>query len=170
MMATAARDKDGFDSAKEAGLQLKGPNPRQEEILAAYAQTPIAAAVGRAFRTNERHVRRVVKRFPERLDELRRERDQEQRERADARRAKVQDWADASLDETLRQLDSAAAGANASVALSAIKMKLGLALDLPPATAVPTEIDRALEEDERRLAHRISEIEVGVVDEEGEDD
>jgi hypothetical protein len=169
-MSTVAGNRDDSQSGRDAGSPRNGPNPRQEEILTAYAQTPNAAAVGRALRTNERHVRRVVKGFPERVDELRRERDQEQRERADARRAKVQDWADASLDETLRQLDSAAAGANASVALSAIKMKLGLALDLPPATAVPTQIDRALEEDERRLAHRISEIEVGVVDEEDEDD
>lgn len=169
-MSTVAGNRDDSPSSRDAGSPRKGPNPRQEEILTTYAQTPNAAAVGRALRTNERHVRRIVEAFPERLDELRRERDQEQRERADARRAKVHDWADASLDETLRQLDSAAAGANASAALSAIKMKLSLALDLPPATAVPTHLDRALEEDERRLAQRISEIEVGVVGEEGGDD
>jgi hypothetical protein len=60
--------------------------------------------------------------------------------------------------------------ANETVALRAIKMKLDLALGVPPVISMPTEIGRALEEDERRLAHRISEIELSVAEAEVEGD
>jgi hypothetical protein len=76
-VAIVGREEDNSESGREASSRIKGPNARQEEILAAYAQTPNAAAVGRALRTNEGHVRRLVKQFPDRLDELRRERDRE---------------------------------------------------------------------------------------------
>jgi hypothetical protein len=167
--ATERRHKrDESESRREASSLPKEPNARQEEILQAFALTPNAAAVGRALRTNERHVRRVLKQFPERVDELCRERDQERRERAEARKAKVQEWLDESLDGDIARLDTLVANASDSVALSAIKLKFHIALIVPPAPSAPSEIERALEELERGLAHRISETEVGVEEQEGE--
>ena len=171
-MATPVRDTDDPESGSETSSQIKGPSPRQEEILLAYVESPNAAAVDRAMRTNERHVRRIVKRFADRLDELRQERSREGRERAHARQAKTQDWADAALDESLRQLDALAASENEGVAIRAIKMKLDLSLRMPPAT-FPTErtkIALGLEDAERRLAQRIAGMKLGIADEEADDD
>jgi hypothetical protein len=115
-------------SGEERNSRSRGPSPRQQGILAAYAENPNAAAVARALKTNERHVRRIAKQFPDRLDERRRQLDDDRLERARARRAKIQDWSDATLDELLRRLDELAASSNEGVALRAIRLKLDLAL------------------------------------------
>jgi hypothetical protein len=169
-MVTSVMAADDSESGGRGRPRLKGPSPRQEEILSTYADNPNAAAVGRALGTNERHVRRVVEEFEGRLDELLHERDQERRQRSRAREAKVHAWADASLDESLRRLDSLAVSANESIALRAIKMKLDLALRVPTATSrlVDTEISRALENMERDLARRIAQIEFGAPDEDAD--
>src|SRR5687768_15873207 len=130
MMAMAVMVTGGSEPRPATDPRTKGPSLRQEEILAAYLENPNAAAVGRALKTNERHVRRIVEQFAARLDELRHERDEERRERAYALEAKLQAWAEASLDESLRQLESLAGSPNEAVALRAVKTKIGLALHL----------------------------------------
>ena len=170
-MATPVVDPDDSESGREVGSGLREPSARQEEILKAYVENPNAAAVGRALKESERNVRRMVKRFEDRLGELRHERDREGRERASARQAKAQDWADAALPESLSQLDSLAASENEGVALRAIRIKLDLALRMPPATYLPdTKITLGLEGVKRRLVQRMADIERGIADEEADDD
>jgi hypothetical protein len=165
-MATPVVDLDDSESGREMSSGLEEPSARQEEILKAYVESPNAAAVSRALKESERNVRRVVKRFEDRLRELREERNREGRERAHARQAMAQEWADAALAESLSQLDSLAVSKNEGVALRAIQMKLDLALRMPPATyPTDTKIALDLEALERRVARRIADIELGVADE-----
>jgi exonuclease VII large subunit len=167
-MTRAIRDIGDSGQGEGGSPRHTGPSQRQEDILVAYVDNPNAAAVGRALRTNERHVRRLLKRFEDRLEELRHERNRERIQRTYARETKVDDWADASLDESLSRLDSLAASTNESVALRAIREKLKLALRAPQVMSKtgPSEIDLALQAKERDLARRISEIEIDAADEE----
>ena len=130
------------------GASSSEPSPRQEQILQAYAANPIAAAVARALQVNERHVRRIVKKFPTQLNDIRQERHRERRERAEAREAKVHQWADDSIEQCLRQLDALAESTNQAVAIRALSMKLDLIRRMPP--VVSTSID-LIEEFDRGL-------------------
>ena len=90
-----------MSAARKAGLQGDRsvvPNVSQDEILNAYLDNPNAAAVARLLKTNERHVRRVVKQFADVLEERRRERLELRQERADARMARSEALADAMLE------------------------------------------------------------------------
>jgi hypothetical protein len=71
-MATPVRDLDDSE----------GRSARREAIVMAYLENPNPAEVARVLRTNERHVRRVVKQHEDRLEELRHERELEARERS----------------------------------------------------------------------------------------
>jgi hypothetical protein len=153
---------DGGDGSRPP----KAPSLLQEEILSAYLQNPNAAAVGRRLRKHERHVRRVVEQYRDLLDQRRGERDQEQRIRADARQAVVQDWADAALPDILNKLDQHAASDDDAVAHRANKTRLELALQGPGASSAPTAIDRGLEGLERDLAHRLFAVETDTGEEE----
>ena len=164
---------DAGDPERTRGSsRVKEPSIRQEEILVTYVQNPNAAAVGRALRTNERHVRRILKQFPDRLDELRRQFDEERLERARARQARTQDWEDARLDADLQRLDELAGSSNEGVALRAIKMKLDLALRAPSPRSIPevSDLDRALLSVERGLVRRIDQVRWAALDEDGTDD
>ena len=170
-MMAAVMDS-GDPELSRGSSRVKEPSGRQEEILVTYVENPNAAAVGRALRTNERHVRRILKRFPDRLDELRRQLDEERLEKARARQARTQDWADARLDADLQRLDELAGSSNEGVALRAIKMKLVLALRAPSPRSIPkvSDLDRALLSVERGLVRRIDEVRWAELDEDGTDD
>lgn len=164
---------DAGDPERTRGSsRVKEPSGRQEEILVTYVENPNAAAVGRALRTNERHVRRILKQFPDRLDDLRRQFDEERLEKARARQARTQDWADARLDADLQRLDELAGSSNEGVALRAIKMKLDLALRAPSPRSIPgvSDLDRSLLGVERGLVRRIDQVRWAALDEEGTDD
>ena len=130
-MTTTPKDRQASKDGS-GGAPSPEPTPRQEEILIAYAEHPNAAAVARALPSNEGHVRRIVKKFPTQLDEIRRERHRERRERAEAREAKLHKWADESIEQCLRQLDALTQSENETVALRAVNMKLDLVLRMPP--------------------------------------
>jgi nitrogen fixation/metabolism regulation signal transduction histidine kinase len=146
---------------RKEGSGSKSPSDKQEQILRAYAWAGNAAAVGRELGTNEGHVRRLARQFPERLEELRRERDQERREKADAREARLQVIVDPVLDAALTRLQAIVTSADDRVAVPAIKLAIDLALRVPAPAYAPTELDRALAEDERRTARMIAVIDDG---------
>jgi hypothetical protein len=105
-----------------------GPTVAQRRILDAYFAKPNAAAVARELGVSERNVRRVCHRFSDELRERSRRRDAERVARADARQAKIEDWADRVLDETLTRPNELAASENAGVAIRAIKLMLEIAM------------------------------------------
>ena len=154
---------DGDDGDAAEGRRnrsgSKAPTDRPDQILIAYAGSGNAAAVARELGTNERTVRRLVQQFPTRLDEFRRERDQGRRERADAREARLQELVDPLLDASLTRLQSLVGSDKDSTALAAIKLTVNLALRVPPATHAPTELDRAVAEEEARAAHLLLRLE-----------
>lgn len=153
------------DSDPEVGRTQRGePTLRQQQVLSAYLEDPNAAAVGRELHVSERNVRRLVERFADRLGEMSRERDQERRLRADAREAKVQIWADGSLEDSLQRLDALAESSNDGTALRAIKLKIELALRAPRATTLPSNLDRDLERAERGLSARLYAIEANATE------
>lgn len=160
-MAVRAVDDDGGDSTRrrQEVSAPKAPSDRQEQILRAFAWAGNAAAVGRELKTNEGHVRRLARKFPDRLDELRRERDQERREHADAREARLQERVDPLLDAALARLKDLIPSAQDPVAVRAIKLAIDLAVRVPAPMSAPTELDRTLAEDERKTVRRIAQIE-----------
>ena len=157
MVATSVGVSEPSEGGKD-GSESKTPSDRQLEILRAYVWTGTAAAVCRELGTNERHVRRLVDQFPEALEELRRERDQERREKADAREARLQALVDPVLNAALTRLQAIVTDADDRVAVSAIKVAFDLALRVPAPTYAPSELDRALAEDERATARAIAQI------------
>ena len=130
-MTAKPTDREASKGRRGGGTSAE-PNPGQQEILLAYAEHPNAAAVARALRSNERHVRRIVDKFPTQLDEIRRERHRERREKAEAREAKMHKWADDSIEQCLGQLDALTQSENETVALRSLKLKLDLVLRMPP--------------------------------------
>ena len=146
-MTATPTDREASKGRRGGGTSAE-PNPGQQEILLAYAEHPNAAAVARAMRSNERHVRRIVKKFPTQLDEIRRERHRERREKAEAREAKLHQWADDSIEQCLGQLDALTQSENQTVAIRALKLKLDLVLRMPP--VLSTNID-LLEDFDRGL-------------------
>ena len=146
---------------RTSGSGSKSPSDRQEEILRAYAWTGNAAAVGRELNTNEGHVRRLTRQFPERLEDLRLERDHERREKADAREARLQAMVDPVLDGALTRLQAIVTSADDRIAVSAIKLAFDLALRVPAPTYAPSELDLTLAQDERATARAIAQIDSG---------
>ncbi len=165
-----APKKTGDSDPDVSSTSNGDPTLAQERVLAAYLEHPNAAAVARALHVSERNVRRILKRFAVPLAEMSRERDQERLLRAEAREAKVQAWADTSLDESLARLDALAGSAKDATALRAIKMKIALALREPRSTSLPSILDRGLEHVERGLAARLYAIETTATQEEDVDE
>jgi len=157
-----------MSAARKAGLQgdlSVVPNVRQDEILNAYLDNPNAAAVARSLKTNDRHVRRLVKQFADVLEERRRERLERRQERADARLARSEALADAMLDSALQRLNQLSESSNESIAIRAVRIKLDLALRRPPTNlSTGTAIDVALEGVQQDLVREIIEVDRGFRD------
>jgi len=101
---------------------------RHKEVLDLYFGNPNAAAVARETGFDERTVRRIRDAHKGYLDERWRVRDEELETRADARRSRVLEWADAGLDRAMAEIDALLEDDNPSVRLRAAKVKIDLAL------------------------------------------
>jgi hypothetical protein len=137
------------------------PTQQQQLLLDAYFANPNAAAVAREHRKSERNVRRIVETFADLLHERRRQQDAERRARADARRAKIDDWADRGLDETLQHLDALMTTETEGVAIRAIKLKLDIAMrgvDPPAVFSADSGIDAMRLAKERELVLQLRAI------------
>jgi hypothetical protein len=147
--------------ARSPDMRGGGPTVRQERILAAYARRPNAAAVARELGTNERHVRRLVDRFAERLSEIRHEMEDDRREQLRMREQVLLEWVQRSLETDLSRLDTLTSSADDGVALRALKLKFELSMRLPDMVArLTTEFDGELVRLERQLAERIKNLDV----------
>jgi hypothetical protein len=104
------------------------PTQQQGLLLDAYFANPNAAAVAREYHKSERNIRRIAETFADLLHERRRQQNAERQATADARRAKIDDWVDGGLDETLRRLDALATSETEGVAIRAIKLTLDIAM------------------------------------------
>ena len=138
----------------------KQPSERQRNILNAYFVNPSAAAVARALRTHDRHVRRLVKDFAWYLEDRRRARDAEQLERESARRDKIRDWLEATLTDDLERIDELTHSEKDGVALQAIRAKFDLAatFSILPTVAVPGDIGAPLGVIHAELVGKLNEL------------
>lgn len=159
MVMRAVDDDSEAASSRKKGSGSKDPSDRQQQILLAYVRSGNAAAVGRELGTNEGHVRRLARQFPDQLDELRRERDLERREQADAREARLQGLVDPLLDAALTRLKDLIASTHDPSAVRGVKLAFDLALRVPAPVYAPSELDRTLAEDERKTARLLVQIE-----------
>ena len=140
----------------------KGPTTRQRDILDTYLANPNAAAVHRATGESERNVRRLVERFASYLEEERKARDAERIARESARRTKIQDWLDDTLEDDLRRLDELTASKTEGVALRALKAKFDLAGSLAiSAVRRPNILDGRLADLEGALTEEIADLAEG---------
>jgi hypothetical protein len=134
------------------------PTLQQQLVLDAYFANPNAAAVARDLRKSERNVRRIVETFADLLRERRREQDAERRPRAGARQARIDDWVDRGLDETLKHLDALTTSEIGGVAIRAIKLTLDIAMrEVGPAAVFSGDpgIDAMRHAKERELMERL---------------
>jgi hypothetical protein len=159
-MNGADRTRRVDDIGCGCGTAVAAANARHLQILLAYIATPNAAAVGRALRTNERHVRRVVDDHRGRVDELRASQDQERREAVRSRQMQVEAWASVGLTDALYAIDEAARSDNATLALRANKLKIDLALRHPTGLplGVATALDHELDEAHRAIERDIADV------------
>lgn len=134
------------------------PTQQQQLLLNAYFAYPNAAAVAREHHKSERNVRRIAEKFADLLHERRRQQDAERRARAGARQAKIDDWADRGLDETLQHLDALMTSETEGVAIRAIKLKLDIAMrEVEPAAVFSGDpgIDAMRQAKERELMQQL---------------
>jgi hypothetical protein len=108
---------------------------------------------------SERHVRRLVGRFGRILAGWQHDQDIERLSRLTARAATVEEWADSIVSDTLARLGELVSGAEAPIALQAIKATLQIALR-PSAPQTYGLISNALfEEEAREILHRLAPAE-----------
>jgi hypothetical protein len=142
------------------------PTAKQMLALDAYFLNPNAAAVARQLGVSERNVRRIVGKFSDHLRARRQQRDAERQGRAEARKAKIDEWVDDGLDEALRRVDVISTGENETAALRALKLKIDLALrKVEPASSffADPELDAMRRAKEHELAQQLRTLDAAGV-------
>lgn len=146
----------------------KRPTAKQRIILDAFIENPVYAQVARDLGyKDDGHVRRVVRQFPEYVEEGLRALADERRAQAAANRALlaanrsiVTDWGARGLPAALDGLDFLAASENESVSLRALRFKLDIAIGAFAPLALATDIDNtdAVTSVEQEVADRLRRL------------
>ena len=148
----------------------KKPTAKQRVILDAFIEIPVYAQVARDLGyKDDGHVRRLVRQFPEYVEEGLRQRADERRAQAAANRAilaanrsLVTDWGARGLQQALTGLDFLAASENESVSLRALRFKLDIAIGAFAPLALATDVDNtdavtSVEQEVADRLHRLAE-------------